>query len=305
MKKVCFVVLHFKDEEATRNCINSLINNILYENIEIVVVDNGSQDGSGESLKKYFKSNNKIHIIINEVNTGYARGNNVGYRFAKEELKTDYIIILNNDTLINQTSFVEEIIKIYQEKSYFVLGPDIYSLSNKIHQSPIRIQPLSSEQLVSLLKIWREFEKNEIRNKFKFWIKDLIGVKLIKDYRKLKNFKKINNDEHLLYKTEKENIVLHGACIVFSPLYVSEENFAFFPETFLYLEEDILTYFCIKKNMKIIYSPRIQVLHYEDLSTNQIVKKEYDKELFKIKHQRHSAEVFLNLMSPNVYKKGN
>ncbi|MNC63937.1 hypothetical protein D3C75_1140990 [compost metagenome] len=56
--------------------------------------------------------------------------------------------------------------------------------------------------------------------------------------------------------------------------------------------------------MKIIYSPIVQVLHYEDQSTNKVVKREFDKELFKIKHQRHSAKVFLNLMGLSLGEKG-
>ncbi|QQZ61616.1 glycosyltransferase family 2 protein [Paenibacillus sonchi] len=304
MDKVCFVVLHYKDEKATSDCINSLIDNILREDVHIIVVDNGSGDGSGEFIKKSFEAFDNIHTIINKDNIGYAKGNNIGYCYAKEELQANYIVILNNDTLIKQSFFVEKIIQLYNEKQFYIMGPDILSLSRSLHQSPLRDKPLSSKELREYLKVWDDFENKIIRNRLKYLMKGVIGKKTLLLYRKFKNSRSMN-DSDFLYKYEQENVVLHGACVVFSPLYVSREKEAFFSETFLYFEEDILTYLCNKKNMKIIYSPIVQVLHYEDQSTNKVVKKEFAKELFKIKHQRHSAKVFLNLMGLSPGEKGN
>ena len=295
MKKVCFVVLHFKEEVATSKCVDSLINNLSYKNKEIIVVDNGSKDGTGQYLQDHYQSYRDVHVLINEENLGYARGNNVGYLYAKNKIKADYIIILNNDTEIKQEKFIDTILELYKEKKYYVLGPDIYSISNNEHQSPIREQPITKNELDMYMNIWNEFEKRKILNKTKYFIKGFLGKEQIEKYRKLKGL----NEEKELFKIERENVVLHGACLIFSPLFVQEEDEAFFPDTFLYFEEDILTYLCLKKSMKLVYSPLIQVYHYEDLSTNKVVKNEYQKELFKIKHQRNSAKVYLKLMSPN------
>jgi len=69
---------------------------------EIIVVDNGSRDGSQEYLKtqmsklKTKTQNLKLKIILNRENLGFAKGNNVGIK----EAKGDYILLLNSDTLI-------------------------------------------------------------------------------------------------------------------------------------------------------------------------------------------------------------
>ncbi|KWX80818.1 glycosyltransferase, partial [Paenibacillus jilunlii] len=172
-----FVVLHYKDEKATSDCINSLIDNILRENVHIIIVDNGSSDGSGEFIKKSFEAFDNIHTIINKDNIGYAKGNNIGYCYAKEELQANYIIILNNDTLIKQSLFVEKIIQLYNEKQFYVMGPDILSLSRSLHQSPLRAKPLSSKELREYLKVWDDFENKIIRNRLKYIMKGIFGKK--------------------------------------------------------------------------------------------------------------------------------
>ena len=50
MDKFVFVILHYKTEKDTIECIES-IKKLSYKNIEIVIVDNGSQNGTGENLK--------------------------------------------------------------------------------------------------------------------------------------------------------------------------------------------------------------------------------------------------------------
>lgn len=60
----------------------------------MIVVDNGSQDGSVEAIRQAFPDTD---LIINQQNLGFAEGNNVGIR---EALDTEYILLLNNDTTI-------------------------------------------------------------------------------------------------------------------------------------------------------------------------------------------------------------
>lgn len=298
-KVISFVILHYKDYKTTVNCIQSILQNVSYVNKKIVVVDNGSDDFSGENLQEQYKSNNNVHIILNKKNQGYARGNNIGYSFSKDKLNSDFIVILNNDTVIKQKEFCDTVIKIYQEKSFFLLGPDIYSLSNSSHQSPIRKEPLTKEEVYGYLKKYDDFEKNKVKSILKVKMNDLKSIvkkrmnpdQIIKyrTMRKKDNF--INS-----YKEEKENVVLHGACVIFSPLYIDKKEYAFYPKTFLFYEEEIMTLICTYERMKIVYSPELQVLHYEDLATNKLVKNSYEKELFKIKHQRFSANVYLELL---------
>ena len=56
-------------------------------------------------FKDKFKNNNRIHFLINDYNLGFASGNNVGYRFARNELNADFIAVSNNDIIIKTKCF--------------------------------------------------------------------------------------------------------------------------------------------------------------------------------------------------------
>lgn len=72
---VFVVVLNWNQPALTASCVRSLLA-LDYPDYHILVVDNGSQDGSVEKLRAEF--HDKIEIIANETNLGFAGGNNVG-----------------------------------------------------------------------------------------------------------------------------------------------------------------------------------------------------------------------------------
>ena len=72
--KVSIITINWNGKEDTAECVNSLLE-LEYPNYEIVVVDNGSTDGSAESFKKTFPD---ITLIENKENLGYALGFNTG-----------------------------------------------------------------------------------------------------------------------------------------------------------------------------------------------------------------------------------
>lgn len=95
--KIIVIVLNWNGKEDTLQCLGSLED--LTTPHEVVVVDNGSIDGSVEEISIAFP---KAHIIETGKNLGYAEGNNVGIRYALEQ-GANYILILNNDTIVART----------------------------------------------------------------------------------------------------------------------------------------------------------------------------------------------------------
>ena len=75
-------------------------------------------------------SNKRLFLIHNSKNDGFAEGNNIGIRFALESLKTDYILLLNNDTVVSPF-FLDELIKVGETMNNVgVLSPYIYYYSD-------------------------------------------------------------------------------------------------------------------------------------------------------------------------------
>lgn len=282
-RKIGIVILHYMALDMTITCIEQL-QKTFKKKAEIVIVDNASTNNSGYALKEKYINENHIHVLLNEKNEGFSRGNNIGYKYLKDNFELDYIIIANNDVLIEQDNFVEVVESLYKEYKFDVLGPDIFNPKTGVHQNPSRITALSLDDVKKSVEIY-ERQDNHFLYAF-------IKMKIC-DFRD-KIFKL--NHNCIEWKKAYSNPVLHGACYIFSKKFISNREKAFTPETFLYVEEDILYYSCKKNNYSMIYSPKLRVDHLEDVSTNNVFKSEYSKRKMKNHQMLLSYKVLLELM---------
>jgi GT2 family glycosyltransferase len=99
--ELSIVIVNLNTKELTVGCIRSIEKEAKDLAFEVLLTDNGSNDGSVEALKKIAKENywkNRFTLILNDNNTGYAKANNQGIRRAKGK----YILLLNNDTVVHK-----------------------------------------------------------------------------------------------------------------------------------------------------------------------------------------------------------
>lgn len=94
--RASIVVLTHDNLAFSRMCLASVLENTEYPNYELIVVDNGSRDGTVEQLRTIAGRLPHIKLILNEVNAGFGPGNNQGLRAAKG----DILVLLNNDTIV-------------------------------------------------------------------------------------------------------------------------------------------------------------------------------------------------------------
>lgn len=97
--KIFTIILNYNGNGHVIECLRSVIQSN-YPNLEIVFVDNNSQDGSLEEAKITFP---KINFIKNPKNIGFAAGVNIGIRFALEKM-ADYVFLLNPDAIIEKNT---------------------------------------------------------------------------------------------------------------------------------------------------------------------------------------------------------
>lgn len=103
---VAIIILNWNGREDTAACLKSL-EGLAYENYEIVLVDNGSSDGSVPHFKQQFPH---ITLLTLAENTGFAGGNNEGMRYALQK-DFDYVLLLNNDTICTDETFLLKMVE--------------------------------------------------------------------------------------------------------------------------------------------------------------------------------------------------
>lgn len=89
-----FIIINYNTLELSRCCLNSLLEHLKGEDFEIIMIDNGSRDNSGQDLKKEFGE--QVRFIINDRNYGFAHANNQGAAHSSG----DILFFLNSDTKI-------------------------------------------------------------------------------------------------------------------------------------------------------------------------------------------------------------
>jgi len=95
--KLSIVIICWNDWKVIENCLGSIFEGAGGLDLEVIVSDNGSTDGSVERIRAQFPA---VRVIENKANLGFAKGNNSGIGEARGE----YILILNPDTIVHAGS---------------------------------------------------------------------------------------------------------------------------------------------------------------------------------------------------------
>lgn len=224
MSKASFIILTRNRKDLLKKCLDSLKK---YERSnQIIVVDNNSEDGTLEMLEKYKKD---IQLIKNRKNLGVGKGRNIGIKKAKG----DYLIFLDDDTYIANTTF-KRIIKFMDEnKEIGIVGPKILYPSGKLQESA-RTFP------TPLSLLWRGTFLSKFFPNMKFYSNYLMKDKL--------------------NKVQEVDWVM-GACLVIRRKAI--EQIGMFDDQYFLVYDDVD--FCFragKKDWKVVYYPDSLIYHY-------------------------------------------
>jgi GT2 family glycosyltransferase len=125
---VSIIILNWNGYEITRECLLSL-GKISFTNYKIILVDNGSADGSNRKLSEEFLDP-RIEYLPLERNFGFTGGNNKGIDYTIEKHDPDFILLLNNDTIV-ETRFLDHMIAAYStDATCYAVVPKIYYYDN-------------------------------------------------------------------------------------------------------------------------------------------------------------------------------
>ncbi len=259
-----FVILHYKNIQDTLECIASIQKQ--KGEYSIIVVDNGTLTTSEkEKLIDVVPD-----IICNEDNLGFAKGNNIGCTYATLHYHPDYLVVLNNDIVLQGDDFILKIEKAYNKVKFDFMGPKIITDGGEsVNPFPVYRTLDEVEQAISTSKKLICIYHSVILT---FLLNSYISLKrMVCKPRHLENGEKSCRD-----------IAVHGCCIVFSKKYYERYDNIFYPGTFLYHEEEFLDYRRKKDGLISYYDSSITVFHKEGASLNlSFQNKERKKLIFR------------------------
>lgn len=289
METISFVILHYKDWEATDACVDSILKMEEQEKICIVIVDNDIEERpeTRQQSAARYQDNPRIKVLPIFENGGFSYANNQGYRFAKEEQGASCILVLNNDIQFVQADFPELLQESIRTHSCHVLGPDIIRQGTGEHQNPMDTRLRTEKEARFTVRM------NRLALKLYPVLYPLLYRKLKREEERVRREKE---QKAASYGQIQKDIVPFGACMIFTPKFVREEEKAFSPETRFFYEEYILASRCRKKGYSIVYDPSLKALHESGKATAKTYGSEKKRIRFMMERTADAAEVYLKYL---------
>lgn len=151
--KISVIIISYNNFHTTTGpCLDSL-KSLSGNRWEIIVIDNGSNDGTQEYLTNYAHQNTNIHIHCNSENRGFAGGNNDGVNLASGEI----IILLNSDTVVSQEALLLLSKKLIDHDDWCMIGPMTNEAGN---EQLLYVNEREKDKIIDQGKIWCENSKN-------------------------------------------------------------------------------------------------------------------------------------------------
>ena len=261
MKKIAIIIVNYKNDERTKKFVSEELSKIKIDHV-VVIVNNEADEDSNRYFQQKLDAvilepnshdidDSYIYVINNPENSGFARGNNIGAKFAIEDVHVDYILFSNNDIRFIDNDVVEKLVdKMSEMPTIGIIGPKVLGLNGE-HQSP---EPY--------INFWDKTVWMYISTPFLSKQKKITRFKL--DYAK-------NAKEGFHYKLMGSFFIVRKHD--FQKCGMFDEN------TFLYAEEVIL-----KERMKNIgkypyYYPSVGVIHEHGATTGKHISNKKRNEL--------------------------
>lgn len=298
---LAIIIVNYKSYAAT--C--SYVKDVLLKNVaipcSIIIVDNAfTPEGTSEieaqfdvnvcDLNYHFskKCDNPIYVICNHDNSGFARGNNIGAKFATDFLHSDCLLFSNNDIKFIDKNVVEELYrKLNDVPNAGIIGPKVVGLNGEL-QSP---EPYMSfwDRNVWMYLSTPFYSKEKKRQRFQL------------DYARVAK-------EGFHYKLMGSFFMVRSKD--FKECGMMDEH------TFLYAEEPILTERMLKIGLQPYYYPQVAVLHNHGATTkkhfknSQIewIKFESECYYYRTYKKTSSVEIFIGRLLRyllNIIKRNN
>jgi GT2 family glycosyltransferase len=267
------IVVNYNVAYFLEQCLNSCLKAAQHAEVEIIVIDNNSVDGSEEMMREKFP---QIPYIMNKENLGFSKANNLGMRMAQGK----YILLLNPDTVVEELTFRKTIDFMDSHPEAGGLGVRMLDGRGKFLPESKRGLPTPEVAFYKIFGLSILFPKSKIFGRYH------LGYL----------------SEHEIHEVE----ILSGAFMLMRKKVLDE--IGLLDEAFFMYGEDIdLSYRIILAGYKNYYFPETRIIHYKGESTkkssiNYVFVFYRAMIIFANKHfSQNNAKVFSFLINTAVY----
>jgi GT2 family glycosyltransferase len=232
---VSIIIVSWNTRDILRDCLQSVYNQTRRASFEVIVIDNASEDGSRDMVRREFSN---VSLIANEQNLGFAAANNQGIRAARGR----YVLLLNSDTRVLDGAIdtMVDFADAHPEAAAVacrVVNPD------ETWQPTCFMFPSALNTLIAALYLNRLFPRNRFfgRERMTWWDgQDVRAVDVV------------------------------AGCFILASREIIKQIGALDESYFMYGEESDWCYRLHKAGWKVLYAPIAQVVHYGGVSSAQI-----------------------------------
>ena len=153
--KISIIVVTHENLPLTKLCLASLQRDPEWPRHDIVVVDNASADGTADYLRQLETSWPDLRVVLNPDNRGFAAANNQALR----EIDGDYIVLLNNDTIVPAGSLGTLIRHLHRDKTLGLVGPVTNGVGN---EARVRADYRNTDDLAAWASGWMREHDGEL-----------------------------------------------------------------------------------------------------------------------------------------------
>ena len=231
---VSIIIVNWNTKQLLHNCIESIYEQAGDVDYEIIVVDNGSTDGSAEMVKNEFP---EAILLENSRNRGFAAANNQAIAIASGK----YVFLLNSDTIILEGAI--EKLKFFADSypEVAVVGPRVLN-PDGTHQLSCFMFPSILNMLLSVTYLYKVFPHSRFfgRERMTWWDRSI---------------------------TREVEVV--SGCAMFVRREAFEQVGVMDATFFMYAEETDWCYRFKKSGWKVVFAPLAEITHFGGQSTSQ------------------------------------
>lgn len=255
MARALIIAVNYRGADSTALFLESAFKLECFDAAHLLVVENGSGDGSAEALRPLVAGFRNVELLESSLNRGYFGGAKWGLQqyLARGE-RPEWVIVCNNDILFDDKQFLSKLFQRDPENAQ-VIAPAIIARLTELDCNPFLRKRLTAIQL------WR----------YRFWYSNYYltwSMQLLSPYvRMLRHYFYFWRPKPQSKKCS-EIYAAHGSFLIFSSAYFDAGGYID-DGFFLYAEEFSIAEICLRLGLRVVYDPDLRVWHYEHRATGR------------------------------------